>query len=55
MTDYKKLCGMLRDIGCKFSTGNNYIEIHPDSMITFGGVCIDFYDDGSFKGFAACE
>jgi len=55
MTDYKKLCGVLRNIGCKFSTGNNYIEIHPDSMITFGGVCIDFYDDGSFEGFAASE
>ena len=54
-TDYDRMCFFLRDIGCKFSTGNNYIEIHPDSMITFGGVCIDFYDDGSFKGFVACE
>lgn len=55
MTDYKKLCGVLRDIGCKFSAGNNYIEIHSDSIISFGGVVIDFYDDGSFKGFVACE
>lgn len=55
MTDYKKLCEVLREIGCKFSTGNNYIEIHPDSVITFGAVGIDFYDDGSFKGFEVCE
>ena len=55
MTDYKKLCEVLREIGCKFSTENNYIEIHPDSIITFGAVGIDFHDDGSFKGFEVSE
>lgn len=61
-TEYDRMCFLLKDIGCKFTTdetmikGNNLsIEIHPDSMISFGGVSIDFFDDGSFKGFGACE
>ncbi len=55
MADYEKLYFVLKEIGCKFSAENNYIEIHPDSIITFGAVGIDFYDDGEFKGFEVSE
>ena len=55
MTDYEKLCNTLREIGCKFTADTGYIEIDPDSMISFGEVYIDFYDDGSFKGVVASE
>ena len=61
-TDYDRMCFFLRDIGCKFTrqetmeSGNTLtIEIDSESIISFGGVAIDFYDDGSFKGFIACE
>lgn len=60
--DYDKVCMLLNEIGCKFTkqetmeSGNILtIEIDSESMISFGGVAIDFYDDGSFKGFVACE
>ena len=61
-TDYDKVCALLKEIGCKFTrdetmeSGNILtIEIDSESIISFGGVAIDFYDDGSFKGFVACE
>ena len=61
-TDYDKVCALLKEIGCKFTrnetmeSGNILtIEIDSESIISFGGVAIDFYDDGSFKGFIACE
>lgn len=60
--DYNKVCMLLNEIGCKFTkqetmeSGNILtIEIDSESMISFGGVAIDFYDDGSFKGFVAYE
>lgn len=62
MPDYDKVCMLLNEIGCKFTkqetmeSGNILtIEIDSESIISFGGVAIDFYDDGSFKGFVACE
>lgn len=55
MTDCEKLCNTLKEIGCEFTAGEGYIEIHSDSIISFGSVVIDFYDDGSFKGFVAVE
>lgn len=54
-TDYDRMCFFLRDIGCKFTRCDNMIEIDSESIISFGGVAIEFYDDGSFKGFVACE
>jgi len=62
MPDYDKVCMLLNEIGCKFTkqgtmeSGNILtIEIDSESIISFGGVAIDFYNDGSFKGFVACE
>lgn len=62
ISDYDKVCMLLNEIGCKFTkqetmeSGNILtIEIDSESIISFGGVAIDFYDDGSFKGFVACE
>ena len=55
MTDCEKLCNTLKEIGCKFTAGEGYIEIYSDSIISFGGVAIEFCDDGSFKGFVAVE
>ena len=61
-TDCDRMCFFLRDIGCKFTRQETIglrnilsIEIDSESMISFGGVAIEFYDDGSFKGFVACE
>ena len=61
-TDYDRMCSLLRDIDCKYTTDETMesgniltIEIDSESIISFGGVVIDFYDDGSFKGFVACE
>ena len=54
-TDFTRMVCTLTDVHCKFTAENNFIEIHPDSMTSFGGVCIEFYDDGSFKGFIASE
>lgn len=55
-TDYDRMCFFLRDIGCKFTRiESGSIEIDSESIISFGGVAIDFYDNGSFKGFVTCE
>lgn len=59
-TDYDKVCELLKEIGCQFDTNTSMItgnvldiDIKPESTISFGSVTIEFYDDGSFKGFAA--
>ena len=55
-TDYDRMCFFLREIGCKFTRiESGSIEIDSESIVSFGGVAIDFYDDGSFKGFVAYE
>lgn len=61
-TDYDRMGFLLRDIGCHFTTDETVIngniltiEISPVSISSYGGVGIEFYDDGSFKGFVACE
>lgn len=59
-TDADKVCALLKEIGCQFDTytsmrtGNVIlIDIKSESTISFGSVTIEFYDDGSFKGFSA--
>lgn len=62
-TDVDKVCALLKEIGCQFdtydsmTTGNVLlVDIKPESTIydiSFGSVTIEFYDDGSFKGFSA--
>ena len=55
MTDYDRMCSLLKDMGCKFTRCDNMIEINDVSIISFGGIAIDFYDNGSFNGFVAYE
>lgn len=57
-TDVDKVCALLKEIGCQFDTDTsmitgNIINIKPKSTTSFNSVTIEFYDDGSFKGFAA--
>ena len=60
MPDCDKVCALLKEIGCQLdtydsmTTGNVLlVDIKPESTISFGSVTIEFYDDGSFKGFSA--
>lgn len=59
---YDKMCFLLEDIDCHFTTDETMIngnvltiEISPVDISSYGGVGIEFYDDGSFKGFIASE
>lgn len=57
-TDYDKVCAFLKGIGCEFNTDTsmitgNIINIKPESTTSFNSVAIEFYSDGSFKGFLA--
>lgn len=59
---YDKMCFLLDDIDCHFTTDETMIngniltiEISPVSISSYGGVCIEFYDDGSFKRVVASE
>lgn len=54
-TDIELFKELLNKVGCKTFSDSRSIEIDFDNMLSYGGVTIEFDEDGKFEGFMACD
>lgn len=55
LTDMEKFIKLFNEVGVKFTAYETSIEIDEDSIYSYGGVDIEFTNEGKFKGFGACS